>query len=138
MSLSARARIADIGHSFITENCSVLVHGSSRVVETLLLRAAQSTKFNVIITEAKPISKHFDCYTNAKQLAAAGIPTKLITDSAVASIMDKVSMCFVGAEGVMENGGIVNKIGTYQIALSAKALQRPFYVAVESYKFARM
>lgn len=29
-------------------------------------------------------------------------------------------------------------MGTYQIALVAKALQRPFYVAVESYKFARM
>ena len=44
----------------------------------------------------------------------------------------------VGAEGVMENGGIVNKLGTYQLAVVAKALKRPFYVAVESYKFARM
>ena len=29
-------------------------------------------------------------------------------------------------------------MGTYQIALVAKALQKPFYVAVESYKFARL
>ena len=29
-------------------------------------------------------------------------------------------------------------MGTYQIALVAKALKKPFYVAVESYKFARM
>lgn len=43
-----------------------------------------------------------------------------------------------GAEGVMENGGIVNKLGTYQVAIIAKALDKPFYVAVESYKFARM
>lgn len=33
---------------------------------------------------------------------------------------------------------MLNKIGTYQIALVAKALQVPFYVAVESYKFSRM
>ena len=52
--------------------------------------------------------------------------------------MDQVDLCLVGAEGVMENGGIINKLGTYQIALVAKALKRPFYVAVESYKFARM
>jgi translation initiation factor eIF-2B subunit alpha len=38
----------------------------------------------------------------------------------------------------MENGGIVNKLGTYQIAVVAKALKKPFYVAVESYKFSRM
>ena len=37
----------------------------------------------------------------------------------------------------MENGGIINKLGTYQMAVVAKALKRPFYVAVESYKFAR-
>lgn len=52
--------------------------------------------------------------------------------------MEQVDLCLVGAEGVMENGGIANKIGTYQIALVAKALQRPFYVAAESYKFSRM
>lgn len=47
-------------------------------------------------------------------------------------------MCLVGAEGVMENGGIINKVGTFQIALVAHAMQKPFYVAVETYKFARM
>lgn len=44
----------------------------------------------------------------------------------------------VGAEGVVENGGVINKLGTYQIALCAKALNKPFYVAAESYKFARL
>jgi translation initiation factor eIF-2B subunit alpha len=40
----------------------------------------------------------------------AGIPTKVITDSAVGAFMDEVDLCLVGAEGVMENGGIVNKV----------------------------
>ena len=35
-------------------------------------------------------------------------------------------MCLVGAEGVMENGGLVNKLGTYQVAIEAKAMKRPF------------
>lgn len=52
--------------------------------------------------------------------------------------MEEVDLCLVGAEGVAENGGIINEIGTYQIALVAHALRRPFYVAVESYKFSRM
>lgn len=52
--------------------------------------------------------------------------------------MERVDLCIVGAEGVMENGGIVNKAGTFQIAMVSKTFGRPFYVAVESYKFARM
>ena len=43
-------------------------------------------------------------------------------------------MVLVGAEAVVENGGIINKLGTYNIALAAKACGVPFYVAAESYK----
>ena len=43
-------------------------------------------------------------------------------------------MVLVGAEGVVENGGVINKLGTYQLALCAKAHGIPFYVAAESYK----
>lgn len=49
-----------------------------------------------------------------------------------------VDLVLVGAEGVVENGGVINKLGTYQIALAAKCLNKPFYVAAESYKFARL
>lgn len=48
--------------------------------------------------------------------------------------MDEVDMVFVGADGVVESGGIINMMGTYQIALVAKAMNKPMYVAAESYK----
>lgn len=43
-------------------------------------------------------------------------------------------MVFVGADGVVESGGIINMMGTYQIALVAKTMDKPVYVAAESYK----
>eukprot|EP01035_Chromulina_nebulosa_P019252 gene19252-25104_t len=135
MSLASRARIAEIGHSFVQDNCTVLIHGNSRVVTALIIKASKSKQFKIIITEGRP---SIDGRSAAEQYAKAGIPTTLVLDCAVGSIMDKVDLCLVGAEGVMENGGIVNKLGTYQIAMVAKALKKPFYVAVESYKFARM
>ena len=52
--------------------------------------------------------------------------------------MEKAHMVIVGAEGVVENGGIVNKIGTFTCAMVAKAMNTPFYVAAESFKFARL
>ena len=48
----------------------------------------------------------------------------------------RVDMVLVGAEGVVESGGVINKLGTYQAALAAHAHNTPFYVAAESYKVA--
>lgn len=53
-------------------------------------------------------------------------------------IMEKVDLVIVGAEGVVENGGIINKIGTNQMAVCAKAQNKPFYVVAESFKFVRL
>ena len=135
MSMHARSYIADTGHSFIGEESTVLIHGNSRVTKALVLKAAKSKQFNVIVTEGRPGG---DGVEAARAFIKAGIPTRMVLDSAVASVIDQVDMCLCGAEGVMENGGIVNKTGTYQVAIVAKALNKPFYVAVESYKFARM
>lgn len=54
MSMSARAKIAELGHSFIQDNCTLLVHGVSRVVTALILKAAESKHFSLIITESRP------------------------------------------------------------------------------------
>jgi translation initiation factor eIF-2B subunit alpha len=52
--------------------------------------------------------------------------------------MAKVDMVIVGAEGVVENGGIISRMGTYQLGLLAKSKSKPFYVVAESHKFVRL
>jgi translation initiation factor eIF-2B subunit alpha len=74
----------------------------------------------------------------ASELAAAGIPARVLLDLAVAYVMSEVDMVLVGAEVVTETGGVVGVVGTYQVALVARAMSRPVYVAAESYKFARL
>lgn len=64
-----------------------------------------------------------------------GIPCKLVHDAAIGLCMGEIDCVFVGADCVLENGGIVNRIGTYTIALCAKSYNKPFYVFVESLKF---
>ena len=70
----------------------------------------------------------------SNELAKLDVPVKLLLDSAVAYSMDEIDMVFVGADGVVESGGIINMMGTYQIALVAKSMNKPVYVAAESYK----
>ena len=69
------------------------------------------------------------------QLEENHIPAKVICDAAIAVAMANVDCVFVGCEAVVENGGIVNKVGTYTVALCAKTFQKPFYVFSESLKF---
>ncbi|EQC42726.1 hypothetical protein SDRG_00450 [Saprolegnia diclina VS20] len=134
-SLLSRKRIADLGHNFVRDGMQVLTHGASRVVTGLLLQAAKTKHFSVLVTEGRPNGAG---YKTAEVLSKAGIPTTVIVDAAMGYYMEKVDMVIVGAEGVVENGGIVNKIGTFSAAMIAHAMKKPFYVAAESYKFARL
>jgi translation initiation factor eIF-2B subunit alpha len=108
-------------------------------VEALLLRAAtvEKKRFKVIVLEGRPDAGGAK---SAKTYDAAGIPTVLILDSAMGYIAERtrIDMVLVGAEGVAENGGVVNKVGTFALGIVAKELGVPFYVAAESYKFTRM
>lgn len=49
--------------------------------------------------------------------------------------MESIALVVVGAENLVESGGILNKIGTYTIAMAAKAYNKPFYVMAESLKY---
>lgn len=88
-----------------------------------------------MVTESRPAGRGHDA---AKVLREHGIPTEVILDSAVAYFMDKADMVLVGAEGVVENGGLINAVGTYQLAILAHVHKKPFYAAAESCKFVRM
>lgn len=60
-----------------------------------------------------------------------GIPVTVITDNMAAHCMKKgmIDAVIVGADRIAANGDTANKIGTYSVALVAKAHQIPFFVA---------
>ncbi|KAL1214454.1 Methylthioribose-1-phosphate isomerase [Cardamine amara subsp. amara] len=136
ISCKARKIIAMLSQDFIFDGCTILVHGFSRVVLEILKTAAQNNKlFRVLCTEGRPDGTGV---LLSNELSKLDIPVKLLLDSAVAYSMDEVDMVFAGADGVVESGGIINMMGTYQIALVAHSMNKPVYVAAESYKFARL
>ncbi|GAA5882576.1 hypothetical protein JCM16303_002051 [Sporobolomyces ruberrimus] len=122
---------------FIQDGSTLLVHSYSRVVVQALIYAAQEQKkrFQVYVTESRPFG--LGIKTQAI-LSKAGIPTQVILDSAVAYIMPKVDAAVVGAEAVCESGGLINFIGGYGLAITAKAMGKPFYALAESFKFTRL
>lgn len=139
---AARDRIAGYGSHFVRDGNVVLTHGGSRVVGTLLAKAAETSKtggnvrFRVIYVMNE--SRAAESNSVVQKLRAKGVPVATISEGAVGYAMGKVDLIVVGAEGVVENGGIISRLGTYQIALLAKAAGKPFYVAAESHKFVRI
>ncbi|KAE8442569.1 hypothetical protein EG329_003056 [Mollisiaceae sp. DMI_Dod_QoI] len=139
---AARERIAAYGQHFVRDGSVVLTHGGSRVVGTLLGKAAEASKsggnvrFKVIYVMND--ARGSESRAVVSSLRAKGVPVATISEGAVGYAMGKVNLVIVGAEGVVENGGIISRLGTYQIALLAKAAGKPFYVAAESHKFVRL
>ncbi|KAL1305620.1 hypothetical protein AAFC00_007221 [Neodothiora populina] len=142
----ARDKIASFGKHFVRDGNTVLTNGGSRVVGALLRSAAEasggfgaqgSIRFRVIYV----VSSHApdaESTENISVLRKLGIPVATIPPTAIAYCLQQVTQCFVGAEGVVENGGIISRLGTYQIAMLAKAAGKPFYVVSESHKFVRL
>uniref|UniRef100_A0A336KMY5 Translation initiation factor eIF2B subunit alpha n=1 Tax=Culicoides sonorensis TaxID=179676 RepID=A0A336KMY5_CULSO len=134
--LECRKTIAQQGAQFITDGCRVLTLSRSRaVLETLCLAASTHKRFHVYVTKSVPDNGGEQMH---QDLIKAGIDCTLILDSAIGYIMESVDMVLVGAEGVVESGGIINRIGTYTMALCAREMKKPFYVLTESFKFTRL
>ncbi|KAI3538920.1 initiation factor 2 subunit family protein [Colletotrichum paranaense] len=141
--IAARDRIADAGWRFVRDGKVVLTHGASRAVSDLLFRAADQSgdggvRFKVVYVRDEHRPAESDRVV--KELRDKGIPVAEIAEPAVAHVLGllrQVHMVFVGAEAVTQNGGIISRMGTYQIAKLAKQAGLPFYVAAESHKFVR-
>ncbi|XP_068236566.1 translation initiation factor eIF2B subunit alpha isoform X2 [Palaemon carinicauda] len=132
----SRKKILKNSSSLIKDGMVILTHSKSRNVLAVMAEAAkQGRQFKVFVTESQP-----DCSGRrmAEDLKGAGISCTVILDAAVAYVMEKVDAVMLGAEGVCENGGIINKIGSCTIATLAHLKNKPVYVLVESFKFLRI
>ncbi len=84
-----------------------------------------------IATETRPYLQ--GTRLTAWELAQAGIKVSLIPDSGIAQVMAKgeVHAVIVGADRTAQNGDVINKVGTYPLALMAREYGIPFHALVQ-------
>lgn len=117
-------QISKIAGGLIPEGSRVLTHSySSTVLKTLIDASKEGKKFEVVCTESRP---NFEGLQLARKLSEAQIRVHLQIDSAAAYTMKDVNLVLMGADGLTPFG-LVNKVGTYSLALSAKERGVPFY-----------
>ncbi len=95
----------------------------------IYIGAEKGKKFSVFSDETRPLLQ--GSRITAFELAQAGIDVTVICDNMAAYAMSlgKIDAVIVGADRITRNGDVANKIGTYSVALVAKAHTIPFYVA---------
>ncbi|MDR0523860.1 MAG: ribose 1,5-bisphosphate isomerase [Candidatus Methanoplasma sp.] len=125
--------ISEIGARSVSDGDTVLTHcNSSAAVGVLIEAHRRGRSFKAYATETRPWRQGL---VTARELAAAGVDVTLIADSAARHVMKRVDRVFVGADTVMSDGSVVNKIGTSQIAAAARDFGADFAVCAETYKF---
>jgi len=118
----------------LPDPCRLLTHCNiSGEVVALAQRSKEMGKsVRVIATETRPYLQ--GTRLTAWEVAQAGIPVTLIPDCAIAQVFAKgeVDAVLVGADRSAQNGDIINKVGTYPLALTAKHYGVPFYALVQN------
>jgi methylthioribose-1-phosphate isomerase len=133
--------IGDYGAPLIPARGWVLTHcnagglataGYGTALAPIRTAFAQGRPIHVLVDETRPFLQGARLTT--WELQQAGIPLTLITDSMAGYMMQRgaVDCIIVGADRIVANGDVANKIGTYSLAVLAHAHGLPFYVAAPS------
>ncbi len=95
----------------------------------------QGRRFHVFADETRPLLQ--GARLTAWELTQRKIPVTVLADAAAAHLLKTglIGCCIVGADRITANGDTANKIGTYGLALLAKAHNVPFFVAAPSTTF---
>jgi methylthioribose-1-phosphate isomerase len=131
------------GAELICDGDLILTHCNAGALATVeygtalgVIRAAweQGKRIRVIATETRP--KLQGARLTAYELKRDGIPVTLVTDNMVGYIMYKqlADKVIVGADRIVQDA-VINKIGTFTIAVLAKEHKIPFYVAAPKSTF---
>ena len=118
------ARLLGPDRTLLTHSLSATVVATCRLLKNAGLR--------MIVTEARPLAEGRQL---AERLSGWGVPTTYITDAQSGLFVAQADAVLVGADSVLADGAVVNKAGTYLLALAARDRGLPFYVCAESFKW---
>ena len=129
-------RMGEIGAELIRDGATVLTHCNAGALATggigtalapVYVAAAAGRRVTVFADETRPLLQ--GARLTAWELAQAGIPVTVIADGACARVLSegRVDLVLVGSDRIARNGDVCNKIGTYGVALAARAHGVPFY-----------
>ena len=131
-------KISRYGATLFSRPTTILTHCNAGALATVAVGTAlgviqqawlDGNVTGVYADETRPLLQ--GARLTAFELSRQGLPVTLITDNMAAWVMKtgRVQAVIVGADRIASNGDVANKIGTYGLAVLARAHDIPFYVA---------
>lgn len=117
--------------ALIGSDKTIVTHSLSSTVLAVFETLAPRVK--AIVTESRPPGEGRRL---TEMLSALAVETHFITDQQMGVFTRRADIALVGADTVADDGSVINKAGTYLLALAAKDQGIPFYVCFESFKCA--
>ena len=122
------------GLGIINDGDNVLTHcHSTSAVKTLALHKVKGLKFKVFNTETRPL---YQGRKTAKDLIEEWIDVTMVVDGVAPFLMDEESgtdlmmdCVIIGCDAIKLDGGVINKVWSYAVGLSALYANVPVYIA---------
>jgi methylthioribose-1-phosphate isomerase len=110
-------------------NTGALAAGGQGTALAVILALHERGGVRVLAGETRPLLQ--GARLTVWELHRAGVPHELVADGAMAGLIRRgeVDAVIVGCDRVAANGDTANKVGTYPLALAARAAGIPFVVA---------
>ncbi len=126
------------GAELVPDPANVLTHCNTGSLCTAGIGTAQGVivtahrdakRVHVWVDETRPVWQ--GARLTAWELQRLGIPMTLVADGTAGSLMaaGRVDLVILGADRIVANGDVANKVGTYSLAVLAQHHGVPFYVA---------
>jgi methylthioribose-1-phosphate isomerase len=136
--------IGEAGAHLITDGAGVLTHCNAGGLATseygtalavMYVAHQRGRSFHVYVDETRPLLQ--GSRLTAWELSRAGLDATVICDNMAGFLMQqrRIDLVITGADRIAANGDTANKIGTYSLAVLAKAHGIPFYVAAPTSTF---
>jgi translation initiation factor 2B subunit (eIF-2B alpha/beta/delta family) len=132
MLCASAATIADSTYDLIDPGELIFAYSfSSTVVSALLNARARGRFFRVVCTEARP---SMEGRKLASRLASGGIEVIHTFDNAMGLVLGNCSAAFMGCDCIARPG-VVNKVGSWMLAIACRELNVPLYALSGTEKF---
>jgi ribose 1,5-bisphosphate isomerase len=133
-----RAKAAENAAKIVKKGDNIMTHcHSSAVIK--FFEKARDKQIKVFHTETRPL---YQGHKTAKDLIKLGIPATMVIDSSDGFLISKYSgkdlmmdKIMIGCDAILEDGSIVNKVGSFEMSAVAFIEKVPFYIVTPLLKY---
>jgi len=126
LAASQASRFIANGKSYAT------ISQSEFVIKTFEQAASEGKHVTVFVMESRPL---FEGRQTASLLMEMGHRVILVSDASIGFFINEIDSAFIGADSILADGTLINKIGSYSLAACCAASKKNFYAVTSVLKY---